>query len=151
MIIKCLVGKISGDTSYSNWSKDVKHRLQAQQRGIFRSAWPDRNGPLPWRLAKRDRLELVGRMERIVWPHYMERLFYRGYSFWTKPSRMWKCRRKFRLLYFILPIQLRDKVPAVSNALSQFVWAMRRLQGQVSIFMCYALTQPLTSTPLTCL
>ena len=135
MIIKCLVGKVSGDTSYSNWNKDAKHRSDAQTRRIFREVWHDRHGTLPWRLSKVDRMELEDRMQRIVWPHYMERLYYRGCSFWSKPNRMWKARRKFRLLYFILATQLRDKVPAVSHALRLFVWAMRRLQGQVSCFM----------------
>ena len=44
---------------------------------------------------------------------------------------MWKARRKYRLLYFMLVTQLRDQVPAVCNALNLFVWAMRRLEGQV--------------------
>ena len=35
------------------------------------------------------------------------------------------------MLYFILPTQLRDKVPALRNAILLFVWAMRRLEGQV--------------------
>ena len=54
-----------------------------------------------------------------------------GHSMWSKPSRMWKSRRKFRLLYFMLLTQLRDKVPAVHQALLHFVWAMRQLDGQV--------------------
>ena len=47
---------------------------------------------------------------------------------------MWKARRKIRLLYYILPTQLRDQVPAVRFALNTFVWAMRRLLGQVHCF-----------------
>ena len=54
-----------------------------------------------------------------------------GHSMWSKPNRMWKSRRKFRLLYFMLLTQLRDKVPAVHLALLKFVWAMRQLDGQV--------------------
>ena len=50
---------------------------------------------------------------------------------WTKPNRMWKARRKYRLLYQILVTQLRGVVPAVHNALEMFVWAMRRLEGQI--------------------
>ena len=47
---------------------------------------------------------------------------------------MWKSRRKFRLLYFILPTQLRGKVQRVHHTLLTFVWAMRRLDGQVHSF-----------------
>ena len=54
-----------------------------------------------------------------------------GASMWSKPNRMWKARRKFRLLYSMLVTQLRDHVPEVHNALSIFVFAMRRLEGQV--------------------
>ena len=61
----------------------------------------------------------------------MEPLYYNGASVWSKPNRMWKSRRKFRLLYFILPTQLRGKVPMLHRALVQFVWGMRQLDGQV--------------------
>ena len=50
---------------------------------------------------------------------------------WSKPNRMWKSRRKFRLLYFMLLTQLRDKVAAVHRSLLYFVWALRQLDGQV--------------------
>ena len=53
---------------------------------------------------------------------------------WTKPNRMWKARRKYRLLYQILVTQLRGLMPAVHNALEKFVWAIRRLEGQVHSF-----------------
>ena len=36
-----------------------------------------------------------------------------------------------RLLYCILPAQIRDQVPSLRKALYKFVWAMRRLIGQV--------------------
>ena len=78
MIIKCLIGKGPSDTSYGNWSKDAKHRAQAKILGIFEPIWPENNGPLPWRLTKDDRDELEERMSNIVWPHYMEPLYYKG-------------------------------------------------------------------------
>ena len=74
------------------------------------------------------------RMGTLIWPARVEKLFYNGASFWTRPSRMWKAIRKFTLLYFILPNQLRDQVPEVRKALDTFVWAMRRLFGQVLSF-----------------
>ena len=108
MVVKCLVGKGESDTSYSSWNKDGKHRAQAQMLGIFESIWPGNDGPLPWRLTRKQILFLDERMSRVVWPHYVERLYYKGFSFWRKPSRMWKARRKYRLLYFMLVTQLRD-------------------------------------------
>ena len=131
MIVKCLVGNGESGTSYSSWSKDAKHRVQAEILGIFESIWPGNDGPLPWRLTRENIRFLDERMSRVVWPHYVERLYYKGFSFWRKPSRMWKARRKYRLLYFMLVTQLRDQVPAFSHALETFVWAMRRLEGQV--------------------
>ena len=128
-----MVGKGKSDTSYGNWSKDVKHRRQAKVRGIFRRVWPENGGPLPWRLTREEILLLELRMSHVLWPHYMERLYYRGASCWTRPNRMWKARRKFRLLWYILVPQLRGLLPAVHNALNLFVWAVRRLEGQVRV------------------
>ena len=74
---------------------------------------------------------LDARTGNIAWPHYIEPLFYEGASFWQKPSRMWKSRRKYRLLLFILPVLLRDVVPRLRNAIVLLVSALRRLDGQV--------------------
>ena len=131
MVVKCLIGKGPCGTSYHNWNKDDKHRTQARILGIFESIWPGNDGPLPWRLTREQLLFLDKRMSRVLWPHYVERLYYKGYSFWLRPSRMWKARRKYRLLYFMLVTQLRDQVPAFKHALETFVWGMRRLEGQV--------------------
>ena len=83
MVVKCLVGKGPSDTSYSNWSKDAKHRRQSQVRGVFENIWPDNNGPLPWRLTANQRKLLDGRMQNVVWPHYMERLAYDGIHYFV--------------------------------------------------------------------
>ena len=53
-----------------------------------------------------------------------------GRSVWTAANRMWKARRKYRLLNFMLLTQLRGMVPEVHRALLKFVWAQRRLDGQ---------------------
>jgi hypothetical protein len=71
------------------------------------------------------------RTASIVWPHYIEPLHYRGASFWKKPSRMWKSRRKYRLLLFFLPVLLRDQVPRLRKAVVLLASALRRLDGQV--------------------
>ena len=98
MLLKCLVGKGLGGIEDLQggykWSKDPKHRREAQVLGVFRNIWPDRNGPLPWRLTKQQLKVLEKRMQRIVWPHYMDPLFYEGCSFWVKPGRIWKASRK---------------------------------------------------------
>ena len=134
MLLKTLVGKVTGAGFYNNWSYDAEHRKQNQLRGIFRSTWPRPDGnnneplpPLPWRLSKQARLLLDRRMGKLIWPERVEKLYYGGASFWTKPCRIWKARRKFTLLFFILPCQLRDHVPAVRFALNEFVWSMRNL------------------------
>ena len=129
--MKLLVGKGSHGM-YKNWQKkDDKHRRQCKLRGVFESCWPENGGPLPWRLTKEQVQLLDTRMSNVMWPHYMERLFYRGASCWIKSNRMWKARRKYRMLFFVMVTQLRDQVPALRNAIVQFVWGMRRLEGQV--------------------
>ena len=127
--VRLLVGNVS-DSSYS-WNKDPKHRAHCKRLGVFEEVWPENGGALPWRLTKEQRLLLNDRMKRVLWPHYVEPLCVDGESFWQKPGRMWKARRKFRLLLFILPTQLRDQVPALRDALLLFVWSLRRLTGQV--------------------
>lgn len=129
MIVRLLIGHTS--VGYSGWSKDAAHRKQAKQQRIFADIWPETGGSLPWRLTAAQREMLDRRTGRIMWPHYVERLHYRGASFWKKPSRMWKCRRKYRLLLYFLPVLLRDQVPAVRNALLLLTWSLRRLDGQV--------------------
>ena len=128
-----LVGKVS-NCGYSGWNKDTKHREHCKTLGIFEELWTENGGQLPWRLTKAQRLMLDQRMSTVLWPHYIEPLYYKGCSSWKKPGHMWKARRKFRLLFFILPTQLRDQVPKFRNALLLFVWSIRRLIGQVH---CY--------------
>ena len=130
-IVRLLIGKASGaEDGYAGWSKDDSHRVHAKKLGIFESIWKGNDGPLPWRLSKQDRLSLDERTSNIAWPHYIEPLYYRGASFWKKPSRMWKSRRKYRLLLFFLPVLLRDKVPRVRTAILLLASALRRLDGQ---------------------
>ena len=124
------VGKVS-NCGYKNWNKDEKHRQHCKRLNIFRDAWPENAGPLPWRLTSDARKLLHSRMMKILWPHYMEPLAYSGSSFWQKPGHMWKARRKYRLLFFILPTQLRDQLPPLRDALILFTWSLRRLFGSV--------------------
>ena len=118
MFLKVVVGKRQGSGFYNSWSYDDKHRREAQLLGIFRAIWPCNMGPLPWRLT-RDQLKLLdARMGTLIWPQHVEKLCYSGASFWTKPDRMWKARRKIRLLYYILSTQLRDQVVECVYSLS---------------------------------
>ena len=96
MVVKCLVGKGLTGTSYASWSKDLTHRKQAKTRNIFESIWPENGGPLPWRLTKVQRDLLDNRMSCIVWPHYIERLFYKGFIYYF-------VRVSFDSLHFLLP------------------------------------------------
>ena len=127
MVLKVLVGKVTDAGFYSSWSYDERHRRENEQRGIFQSTWLQNDGPLPWRLSREQRLLLDKRMSTLIWPEHTEKLYYSGASFWTKPNRIWKARRKFTLLFFLLSTQLRDHVPALRHAINVFVWAMRRL------------------------
>ena len=88
----------------------------------------------PWRLSKESRVLLDRRTGNIAWPSHVEPLYYRGASFWKKPSRMWKSRRKYRLLLFFLPVLLRDQLPRVRTAIILLASALRRLDGQVFSF-----------------
>lgn len=131
MLLKLLVGHVSMAGGYSAWSKDDTHRRDSQRYGVFRDVWTDRGGSFPWRLAKEDREELDARMLRVMWPHHIDRIAYRGFSFWKKPNRLWKIKRKITTLYYVLSTALRDKVAPLRTAINTFVWAMRRLDGQV--------------------
>ena len=44
---------------------------------------------------------------------------------------MWKCRRKYRLFLFFLPVLLRDQVPRLREAIVLLASVLRRLEGQV--------------------
>lgn len=136
MLLKVIVGH-RDQGMYAGWSdaKDQQHRREAEMLGIHPEIWPQNAGPLPYRLTRAQITTLDHRMSLLLWPHYVERLYYSGHSFWTHPSRMWKMRRKLRLLYYILPTQIRDQIPPVRHALYTFVWAMRRLEGG-EIFLC---------------
>ena len=100
MLTRVCVGKGVSSTvdvdvgGYTSWNKDEAHRREAQVLGVFREIWPDRNGPLPWRLTQDQIRTLDKRMGKIIWPHYIDRLHYDGCSFWVKPGRMWKTKRK---------------------------------------------------------
>ena len=130
-IVRLLIGRTnSGEDGYSGWGKDDSHRAHAKKLGIFESIWKGNDGPLPWRLSRQERNMLDKRTSNIAWPHYVEPLYYRGASFWKKPSRMWKSRRKYRLLLFFLPVLIRDQLPRVRNGIVLLASALRRLDGQ---------------------
>ena len=131
-IVRLLIGKTnSGEDGYSGWSKDKSHRDHAKKLGVFEDLWPENGGAFHWRLSKQSRDLLDQRTGNISWPSYIEPLYYKGASFWKKPSRMWKSRRKYRLLLFFLPVMLRDQLPRVRTAIILLAHALRRLDGQV--------------------
>jgi hypothetical protein len=67
--------------------------------GVFRDIWPDRRGPLPWRLSQENIKELDRRASRTVWSHYFDPLYYDGCSFWLKPGKLWKTKRKVWVMH----------------------------------------------------
>lgn len=127
-LVRLLVGKTS---TYTGWSRDDSHRRHCKSLDVFPSTWPENGGVLPWRLTAAERNLLDTRTDNITWAHYIEPLYYEGASFWKKPSRMWKSRRKYRLLLFVLPVLLRDVVPRLRTAIVLLASALRRLDGQV--------------------
>jgi len=62
MLLKGLVGKLTGSGFYNAWSHDGTHRREAEIMRIFRDIWPGNNGPLPWRLTTPQRKLLDVRM-----------------------------------------------------------------------------------------
>lgn len=131
-IVRLLIGKTSsGEDGYSGWSKDKSHRCHAKKIGVFEDIWDENGGAFHWRLTKEERNSLDQRTANIVWPSYVEPLYYRGSSFWKKPSRMWKSRRKYRLLLYFLPVLLRDKLPRLRTAIVLLASVLRHLEGQV--------------------
>ena len=136
MLLKVMIGRgfDDGEGGWKTWNKDHTHRVASQRRGIFRDIWPDRNGPLPWRLTKEQLIMLDERMGRCAWPHYVDPLYYDGCSFWKKKTVLWKTLRKIVLFLYVLATQLRDQVPRLRTALFLLVRALRKLDGQVH---CY--------------
>ena len=125
-VVRLLVGKTS---TYKGWSRDDSHRRHCEVFDVFPET--KNGGALPWRLTAAERASLDARTANIAWAHYIEPLYYHGASFWEKPSRMWKSRRKYRLLLFFLPVLLRDQVPRLRTAIVLLASALRRLDGQV--------------------
>ena len=126
-----MIGKRSG---YDGWARDDSHRRHCEIFDVFPSTWPENAGTLPWRLTADQLKMLDARTGNITWAHYIEPLYYQGASFWKKPSRMWKSRRKYRLLLFVLPVLLRDVVPRLCTAIVLLASALRRLDGQVKSY-----------------
>jgi len=98
MMLKVLVGKGSYGM-YKNWKPeyDYKHRLHCQVHNIFPEVHDEHN-PLPWRVSQEHVDNLNIRVCSMSWSHYMDILCRRGFSFWKKSNRMWKCSHKSMIL-----------------------------------------------------
>ena len=99
MFLKVLVGQ-GAHGMYATWNsdkKDKKHRDYCRVHNIFPDVH-DAENPLPWRLT-RAQLDVVdARVKSMWWPHYMDVLHKKGYSFWKKSYTMWKTRHKLMIL-----------------------------------------------------
>lgn len=133
MFTKCVVGTLSREGFYKEWStkkKDTLHRQDCKAYGIFNSFHSSENPP-PWRLTKEQLHICDMRVQSMWWPHYMDPLCYKGHSFWTHSDRMSKCKHKAYALLVIIPTSLQGFVPEVHTALLMVTSALRRLGGQV--------------------
>jgi hypothetical protein len=130
MLLRTLVGKGSHGM-YKSWNeaKDNQHRLECKVFGVF--PWIQDGDDLPWRLSKDDVHTVNERVKNIWWPHYMDPVCFAGFSFIVKSDRCWKCVHQSYIVLVLLPTLLKDFVPAVHRALLVFVYALRRLCGQV--------------------
>lgn len=107
MVLKGLVGKGS-DGFYKNWKYDAGHRFDCEVFGIFTNFV---NGALPpWRLTKAQLGLMDKRVNSMWWPHYSDKVSWRGVSFWKKTDRIWKAKHKILVLLTILPTCLRGYV-----------------------------------------
>jgi len=128
MILKCLVGRGS-DGFYKGWgTRDDVHRADCNEFGIFNDFV---EGALPpWRLTRAQVNLMDRRVKSMWWPHYTDKVAFRGYSFWKKTDKMWKAKHKLFCLLRILPTCLRGFVKAVHLALLYIIDAIIQLEGQ---------------------
>ena len=129
MLMKILIGK-GPFGMYESWKRDDRHREFCAVMGVFPEVVE--GGDLPWRLSKEEVSAVDARVGNIWWPHYMDVLYWKGYSFFKKSDRMFKSRHKLFILLVMLPTVLRGYTPAVHMGLVTLVSALRQLQGQVA-------------------
>ncbi len=131
MLLKILVGK-GRFGMYEAWNKDDQHREFCRVMEVFPEVVD--GGDLPWRLSPEEVSSVDARVGNIWWPHYMDVLHSKGYSFFKKSDRMYKSRHKVFILLVLLPTVLRGYTPAVHMGLVFLVDAVRQLQGQVASY-----------------
>ena len=128
MALRAIVG-FRGEGFYSAWSgKDAMHRDECRFFGIF----PDfvAGGDPPWRLTQAQRQLMDQRVQSMSWTHYVDKLAWKGHSFWSKTDRIWKAKHKINCLLTVLPTCLRGFVIAAHLAIVYIVDAIRWLDGQ---------------------
>ena len=131
MLLKILVGK-GRFGMFEAWDRDDQHREFCRVMGVFPEVVA--GGDLPWRLSPEEVSAVDARVGNIWWPHYMDPLYKKGYSFFKKSDRMYKSRHKVFILLVLLPTVLRGYTPAVHMGLVTLVDAVRQLQGQVASY-----------------
>ena len=129
MLLKCYVGNGS-QGFYKGWStkrKDFFHREDCRVFGIFDDFV---SGALPpWRLSAAQLNLMDARVKSMWWPHYADKLVWKGHSFWKRTDRIWKAKHKLFCLLSLLPTCLRGFVRASHLALVHIVDALRQLNG----------------------
>ena len=134
MLLKCWVGKGS-QGFYTSWSRDACHREDCRIYDIFHDFVGGE--PPPWRLTAAQVNLMDHRVKSMWWPHYCDKLAWKGYSFWKRPDRIWKSKHKLFCLLSVLPTCLRGFVKASHLALLHIVDALRQLNGaSMSVWEC---------------
>ena len=134
MLLKCWVGKGS-QGFYASWSRDACHREDCRIYDIFHDFVG--GAPPPWRLTAAQVDLMDHRVKSMWWPHYCDKLAWKGYSFWKRPDRIWKSKHKLFCLLSVLPTCLRGFVKASHLALLHIVDALRQLNGaSMSVWEC---------------
>ena len=127
MLLRCWVGKGS-QGFYKGWkNKDLLHREDCRVFGIFADFAG--GAPPPWRLTAAQVNLMDARVKSMWWPHYADKLAWKGHSFWKRTDRIWKAKHRLLALLSVLPTCLRGFVPHSHLALVHVVDSCRQLEG----------------------
>ena len=127
MLLRCWVGN-SAKGFFTSWGdNDSRHREDCRVFGIFADFVA---GALPrWRLTKAQIDLMDARVKSMWWPHYADKLAWKGNSFWKRTDRIWKAKHKLFCLLSVLPTCLRGFVKESHYALMHIVSALQQLRG----------------------
>ena len=128
MLLRCWVGKGTKTGIFAGWgNKDAVHREDCRVFGVFADF---AGGALPpWRLTAAQVNLMDARVKSMWWPHYADKLAWKGHSFWKRSDRIWKAKHKLFCLLSVFPTCLRGFVKESHFALLHIVDALTQLKG----------------------